>query len=120
MAFECVFMFLIKCCIFLLRLFIIVCNNFRWVREFLNEENKGLDVLIDYLSFRLTMMRHEQRIEESRAMANDGNSQSTFFCQIFKIIFTNNFFSILIFFSKQHTRFREQYWKNNASFHNDY
>lgn len=23
----------------------------RWVREFLNEENKGLDVLVDYLSF---------------------------------------------------------------------
>lgn len=26
----------------------------------------GLDVLIDYLSFRLGMMRHEQRIAESR------------------------------------------------------
>lgn len=39
---------------------------FRWVREFLNEENLGLDVLIDYLSFRLGMMRHEQRIAESR------------------------------------------------------
>lgn len=24
---------------------------FRWVREFLNEENKGLDVLVEYLSF---------------------------------------------------------------------
>lgn len=23
----------------------------RWVREFLNEENKGLDVLVEYLSF---------------------------------------------------------------------
>lgn len=23
----------------------------RWVREFLNDENKGLDVLVDYLSF---------------------------------------------------------------------
>lgn len=38
----------------------------RWVREFLNEENLGLDVLIDYLNFRLLMMRHEQRINESR------------------------------------------------------
>lgn len=38
----------------------------RWVREFLNDENLGLDVLIDYLSFRLGMMRHEQRIAESR------------------------------------------------------
>lgn len=23
----------------------------RWVREFLNDENKGLDVLVNYLSF---------------------------------------------------------------------
>lgn len=23
----------------------------RWVREFLNEENQGLDVLVEYLSF---------------------------------------------------------------------
>lgn len=29
------------------------CVSFicRWVREFLNDENKGLDVLVDYLSF---------------------------------------------------------------------
>lgn len=43
-----------------------ISSLFRWVREFLNEENLGLDVLIDYLSFRLGMMRHEQRITESR------------------------------------------------------
>ena len=35
---------------------IIFANEFffppnRWVREFLNEENKGLDVLVEYLSF---------------------------------------------------------------------
>jgi len=35
------------------------------VREFLDEENQGLDALIDYLSFRLLMMRHEQRLLES-------------------------------------------------------
>ncbi|KAK9730257.1 Diaphanous GTPase-binding Domain [Popillia japonica] len=40
-------------------------NHIEWVREFLNEENMGLDVLIDYLSFRLGMMRHEQRIAET-------------------------------------------------------
>lgn len=44
---------------------------FRWVREFLNEENLGLDVLIDYLSFRLGMMRHEQRIAESRTSSEE-------------------------------------------------
>lgn len=25
--------------------------NHRWVREFLNDENRGLDVLVEYLSF---------------------------------------------------------------------
>jgi len=36
-------------------------NHIEWVREFLNEENQGLDVLVDYLTFRLMMLRHEQR-----------------------------------------------------------
>ncbi|CAG7723964.1 unnamed protein product [Allacma fusca] len=36
-------------------------NNIEWVREFLNEENRGLEVLVDYLSFRLVMMRHEEK-----------------------------------------------------------
>ncbi|XP_076348576.1 formin-like protein isoform X2 [Tachypleus tridentatus] len=35
-------------------------NHIEWVREFLNEENKGLDVLVDYLAFRLLILRHEQ------------------------------------------------------------
>jgi hypothetical protein len=39
---------------------------YRWVREFLDDHNQGLDHLIEYLSFRLVMMRHEQRISESR------------------------------------------------------
>lgn len=41
------------------------------MREFLNENNLGLDVLIDYLSFRLGMMRHEQRIDESRTASEE-------------------------------------------------
>ncbi|XP_051156888.1 formin-like protein isoform X1 [Leptopilina boulardi] len=41
-------------------------NHIEWVREFLDEENQGLDALIDYLSFRLLMMRHEQRLLEER------------------------------------------------------
>ncbi|KAL1497828.1 hypothetical protein ABEB36_008720 [Hypothenemus hampei] len=52
-----------------------------WVREFLNDENTGLDVLIDYLSFRLGMMRHEQRIAESRSSSEERlinpNAQTT-------------------------------------------
>ncbi|KAK2710396.1 hypothetical protein QYM36_011794 [Artemia franciscana] len=32
-------------------------NSIGWVREFLNDENKGLEILVDYLSFRLLMMK---------------------------------------------------------------
>ncbi|KAL5290677.1 FMNL2 family protein [Megaselia abdita] len=35
-------------------------NHIEWVKEFLDESNEGLDALVDYLSFRLLMMRHEQ------------------------------------------------------------
>jgi hypothetical protein len=54
-------------------------NHIEWVREFLNEDNSGLDVLIDYLSFRLGMMRHEQRIAESRTASEErlGPGQTT-------------------------------------------
>ncbi|TMW51563.1 hypothetical protein DOY81_003350 [Sarcophaga bullata] len=40
-------------------------NHIEWVKEFLDETNKGLDALVDYLSFRLQMMRHEQRVQEA-------------------------------------------------------
>ncbi|XP_012143363.1 formin-like protein isoform X1 [Megachile rotundata] len=46
-------------------------NHIEWVREFLDEENQGLDALIDYLSFRLQMMRHEQRLLESHANSEE-------------------------------------------------
>ncbi|CAL7947076.1 unnamed protein product [Xylocopa violacea] len=46
-------------------------NHIEWVREFLDEENQGLDALIDYLSFRLLMMRHEQRLMESHASSEE-------------------------------------------------
>lgn len=52
-------------------------NHIEWVREFLNEENLGLDVLIDYLSFRLGMMRHEQRIAESRTGSEERLNPNT-------------------------------------------
>ena len=39
-------------------------NNIEWVREFLSEKNKGLDVLIDYLTFRLVNQQQQQRILE--------------------------------------------------------
>ncbi|XP_044586196.1 formin-like protein isoform X1 [Cotesia glomerata] len=46
-------------------------NHIEWVREFLDEENQGLDALIDYLSFRLLMMRHEQRAMEIRTESEE-------------------------------------------------
>ncbi|XP_058800310.1 formin-like protein isoform X2 [Phymastichus coffea] len=52
-------------------------NHIEWVREFLDEENQGLDALIDYLSFRLLMMRHEQRLLESRTESEEKLQSST-------------------------------------------
>ncbi|XP_054286349.1 formin-like protein isoform X2 [Macrosteles quadrilineatus] len=43
-------------------------NHIEWVREFLNEHNQGLNSLVDYLSFRLIMLRHEQ---ESRSPSEE-------------------------------------------------
>ncbi|XP_022252041.1 formin-like protein CG32138 [Limulus polyphemus] len=40
-------------------------NHIGWVREFLNEGNKGLDVLIDYLAFRLEILRQEKSLQDS-------------------------------------------------------
>lgn len=34
------------------------------MKEFLDDQNQGLDALVDYLSFRLQMMRYEQTIHE--------------------------------------------------------
>uniref|UniRef100_A0A1B6DWK9 Formin-like protein n=1 Tax=Clastoptera arizonana TaxID=38151 RepID=A0A1B6DWK9_9HEMI len=46
-------------------------NHIEWVREFLNEQNLGLDSLVDYLSFRLIMLRQQQRISESRSSSEE-------------------------------------------------
>lgn len=39
-------------------------NNIEWVREFLSESNNGLDVLIEYLTFRLATQQHQQKLAE--------------------------------------------------------
>ncbi|KAL9905430.1 formin-like protein isoform X2 [Glossina fuscipes] len=46
-------------------------NHIEWVKEFLDETNQGLDALVDYLSFRLQMMRHEQRIQEALSESDE-------------------------------------------------
>ncbi|XP_076161374.1 formin-like protein isoform X3 [Ptiloglossa arizonensis] len=56
-------------------------NHIEWVREFLDEENQGLDALIDYLSFRLLMMRHEQRLLESHTSSEE-KLQTGKFCTL--------------------------------------
>jgi formic-like protein len=39
-------------------------NHIEWVKEFLDDQNQGLDALVDYLSFRLQMMRYEHQIQQ--------------------------------------------------------
>lgn len=46
-------------------------NHIEWVKEFLDDTNKGLDALVDYLSFRLQMMRHEQRVQDSLSESDE-------------------------------------------------
>uniref|UniRef100_A0A8C1TUS1 Formin-like 2a n=1 Tax=Cyprinus carpio TaxID=7962 RepID=A0A8C1TUS1_CYPCA len=41
-------------------------NHIGWVREFLNEENKGLDVLVEYLSFAQYAVTAENSVDKSK------------------------------------------------------
>ncbi|CAG0882629.1 unnamed protein product [Darwinula stevensoni] len=53
-------------------------NHIEWVREFLNEENQGLDVLIDYLSYRQVMIRCEARRNEAASdQENEGSDSNS-------------------------------------------
>lgn len=56
-------------------------NNIEWVREFLCDDNKGLDVLIEYLTVRLTTQRllEQQRqiqLAQRSPDASNGDCQS--------------------------------------------
>ena len=63
----------------------IVFKICRWVSEFLRVENRGLDVLVDYLNFRLMMMRQEYRIKTANSEEsvlnynNNRDVQSSFY-----------------------------------------
>ena len=63
----------------------IVFKICRWVSEFLRVENRGLDVLVDYLNFRLMMMRQEYRIKTANSKKsvlnynNNRDVQSSFY-----------------------------------------
>ena len=53
-------------------------NNIEWVREFLSEHNRGLDILIEYLKFRLTTQKEEQLREQQIQQQNSSfNNHST-------------------------------------------
>ncbi|XP_022243881.1 formin-like protein CG32138 [Limulus polyphemus] len=52
-------------------------NHIEWVREFLNEENKGLDVLIDYLAFRLVILKHEQTLRDTHVHDDHDHENGT-------------------------------------------
>lgn len=49
-------------------------NHIEWVREFLNEESRGLDVLIEYLSSRLLVMRQILELDEGEQQLSEGGS----------------------------------------------
>ena len=49
-------------------------NSIEWVREFLSEKNKGLDVLIDYLTFRLATQQQQQRMLEQQKQAQSSSN----------------------------------------------
>lgn len=46
------------------------------MKEFLDDHNKGLDHLIDYLSFRLQMMRHDQSIQAALSESSEKLDQN--------------------------------------------
>lgn len=49
-------------------------NNIEWVREFLSESNNGLDILIEYLTFRLVTQQQQQQ-QLLQQQQNQQNSQ---------------------------------------------
>lgn len=51
-------------------------NHIEWVKEFLDRENQGLDSLVDYLGFRLLMMRYERRIQENQEESDEQCSKN--------------------------------------------
>ena len=53
-------------------------NHFEWVRDFLSEESRGLDVLIQYLKSRLLVMRNILELdEEEQHFSSEGGSMSS-------------------------------------------
>ncbi len=47
-------------------------NNIEWLREFLGDSNRGLDVLVDYLAQRLLLMRAEEEL----LLSNGGSADA--------------------------------------------
>ncbi|XP_051894779.1 formin-like protein 1 isoform X2 [Pristis pectinata] len=46
-------------------------NHIGWVQEFLNEENKGLDVLVEYLSFAQCAVTHDMESTDNGGIASE-------------------------------------------------
>ena len=51
-------------------------NHIEWVRQFLSEESRGLDILIEYLSSRLLVMRQIIEMDEEDQQAEGVNMDS--------------------------------------------
>ncbi|CAG2180140.1 unnamed protein product, partial [Oppiella nova] len=51
-------------------------NNIEWVREFLSESNLGLDVLIEYLTFRLVTQQQHQQLKDQQTAHQNGSADN--------------------------------------------
>lgn len=49
-------------------------NSIEWVREFLSDKNRGLDILVDYLTFRLIMQQQEILSNKTTRYQNKSHS----------------------------------------------
>lgn len=49
-------------------------NNIEWVRDFLNETNSGLDILIEYLTFRLVTQQPQQQLKDHQQQHHQNGS----------------------------------------------
>jgi hypothetical protein len=76
-------------------------NNIEWVREFLSDSNNGLDVLIEYLTFRLVTQQRQQQLKEQNQQngsadnvnsSQEFNSNASLLRYHFFVCFLNFFF----------------------------
>ena len=51
-------------------------NSIEWVREFLSEAHNGLDILIEYLTFRLVTQQQQQQLKDQQQQHQHNNGSA--------------------------------------------